>query len=149
MISKTDLLLLLANTDNSQEQINKVLASEDIPLDVVKFINDQRELDVSKFYTYIRKSYNQKRSKLYIQIMREMEDINETLITLSSLHLQILLFSKKVEDRNLFLKHARVQEICQSLNNFNQTFDMSACFKLIRLIKADIIAFETLQGHRE
>ena len=132
MISKTDLLLLFANTDNSQEQINKVLASEDIPLDVVKFINDQRELDVSKFYTYIRKSYNQKRSKLYIQIMREMEDINETLITLSSLHLQILLFSKKVEDRNLFLKHARVQEICQSLNKYYQTFDMSACFKLIR-----------------
>ena len=81
--------------------------------------------------------------------MREMEDINETLITLSSLHLQILLFSKKVEDRNLFLKHARVQEICQSLNKYYQTFDMSACFKLIRLIKADIIAFETLQGHRE
>ena len=51
MISKTDLLLLLANTDNSQEQINKVLASEDIPLDVVKFINDQRELEGSKYYT--------------------------------------------------------------------------------------------------
>ena len=70
MISKTDLLLLLSNIDNVQEYIGKVLTSDDVPMDVVKFINDQRELDVSAFYTHIRKSYNQKKSKLYIQIMK-------------------------------------------------------------------------------
>ena len=58
MISKTDLLLLLSNIDNGQEYIGKVLTSDDVPMDVVKFINDQRELDVSAFYTHIRKSYN-------------------------------------------------------------------------------------------
>ena len=40
MISKTDLLLLLSNIEGGQEQISKVLASDDVPMDVVKFIND-------------------------------------------------------------------------------------------------------------
>ena len=40
MITKTDLLLLLSNIENGQEYIGKVLSSEDIPMDVVKFIND-------------------------------------------------------------------------------------------------------------
>ena len=149
MISKTDLLLLLSNIDNGQEYISKVLTSDDVPMDVVKFINDQRELDVSAFYTHIRKSYNQKKSKIYIQIMKGMEDINEAIITLSSLHLQIQLFSKKVNDRNLFLKHSRAPEICNVLSKYYQNYDISNCFKLMRLIKADIIAFETLNGHRE
>lgn len=149
MITKTDLLLLLSNMDDGQEYISKVLASDDIPMDVIKFINDQREFDVSMFYTHIRKSYNQKKSKLYIQIMKGMEDINEAIITLSSLHLQIQLFAKKANDRNLFLKHSRAPEICSVLSKYYQNFDVSNCFKLMRLIKADIVAFETLNGHRE
>lgn len=40
MISKTDLLLLLSNMEGGQEQVSKVLTSEDVPMDVVKFIND-------------------------------------------------------------------------------------------------------------
>lgn len=40
MITKTDLLLLLSNIEDSQVWVNKVLAAEDIPMDVVKFIND-------------------------------------------------------------------------------------------------------------
>ena len=149
MITKTDLIFLLSNIEGGQGQISKVLASDDIPMDVVKFINDQREFEVSSFYTHIRKSYNQKKSKLYIQIMKGMEDINEAIITLSSLHLQIHLFAKKVEDRALFLKHSRAPEICSVLSKYYQNFDISNCFKLMRLIKADIVAFETLNGHRE
>lgn len=149
MISKTDLILLLTNLDGGQEYVGKVLADENVPMDVVKFVNDQRELDVSKFYTYIRKSYNQKRSKLYIQIMKEMDDVNEVLITLSSLQLQIMLFSKKVDDKSLFLRHSRAPEISRVLSKYYQNFDTTACVKLLRLVKADIIAFETMQGHRE
>ena len=149
MITKTDILLLLSNIEDGQNYINKVLSSEDIPMDVVKFINDQRELAVSSFYTHIRKSYNQKKSKLYIQIMKGMEDITEAIITLSSLHLQIHLFSKKVEDKTLFLRHSRAAEICSVLAKYYQNYDVANCFKLMRLIKADIMAFETLNGHRE
>ena len=81
--------------------------------------------------------------------MKGMEDINEALITLSSLHLQIQLFAKKVNDKNLFLRHSRAPEICNVLAKYYQNYDVSNCFKLMRLIKADIIAFETLNGHRE
>lgn len=149
MISKTDLILLLSNIEGGQEHIGKVLADENIPIDVLKFINNQRELDVSKFYTHIRKSYNQKRSKLYIQIMKDLDDVNQALITLASLQLQILLFSNKLEDKQMFLKHSRASEISKALIKYYQSFDSTSCVKLLRLVKADIIAFETMQGHRE
>lgn len=149
MITKTDLLLLLSDMEDGKEYINKVLSSPDIPMDVVKYINNKRELDVSAFYTHIRKSYNQKKSKLYIQIMKGTEDINEAVTTLASLQLQLLLFSKKVNDKSLFLKNARAQEICNVLMRYYQNFDGINCFKLLRYVKADIIAFEVLNEHRE
>ena len=40
MITKTDLLLLLSNIENGSDYVGKVLSSEGIPMDVVKFIND-------------------------------------------------------------------------------------------------------------
>ena len=72
-------------------------------------------MEVNKFYSYIRKSYNQKRSKLYINIMKEIDDVQEVLTTLASLNLQILLYSKKIDDRQMFLRHARAEEISKVL----------------------------------
>lgn len=115
MISKSDLVLILTelseNGVDTSKQISKVLTSREIPLDVVKFINDQRELEVNKFYTHIRKSYNTGKSKLYINIVKEIDDVTEVLTTLSSLNLQILLFSKKVKDKQIFFNHCRAAEI--------------------------------------
>ncbi len=76
--------------------------------------------------------------------MKEMDDVNEVLITLSSLQLQIMLFSKKVDDKSLFLRHSRAPEISRVLSKYYQNFDTTACVKLLRLVKADIIAFETM-----
>lgn len=152
MISKNDLFLILSemqdNGIDTTKEFTKVAASRDIPLDIVKFINDNREMDVNKFYSYIRKSYNQKKSKLYINIMKEIDDINEILTTLASLNLQILLFSRKVDDRQMFLRHARAEEISKVLTIYFQNYDLANCVKLLRLIKADIIAFEMLSGKR-
>ena len=153
MISKNDLVLILTELSekdgiDTTNMVTKVLTSKTIPFDVLKYINDKRELEVSKFYSYIRKSYNQKKSKLYLNIVKEIEDVNEVLTTLSSLNLQLLLFSKKVEDKELFFKHSRAEEITKVLNLYFQNYDLTNCIRLLHLIKADIIAFETLSGRR-
>ena len=153
MISKNDLVLILsdmqANGVDIGDKIVKVLTSKDFPIEVLKFVNDYRQLDVADFYSYIRKSYNQKKSKLYINIVKEIEDVNDVLTTLSSLNLQILLFSKKAKDRQLFLKHSRAEEINRVLTLYYQNYDLTNCLRLLHLIKADIIAFETINGRRE
>lgn len=153
MISKNDLVLILTEISektgvDTTDKITKVLTSRNIPLDIVQYVNKERELDVSKFYAYIRKSYNQKKSKLYINIMKEIDDVNDVLTTLSSLNLQLLLFSKQLDDKQLFFKHSRAEEITKVLNLYFQNYDLTNCLRLLHLIKADIIAFETLSGRR-
>lgn len=136
------------NGFETKQQITRVLTTKAIPMDVIKFINENREMDLSKFYTHIRKSYNQKKSKLYINIMKEIEDVNEVLTTLASLNLQILLFSKNVTDKQMFLRHSRASEITKVLTLYYENYDLTNCVKLLHLIKADIIAFEFLSGQR-
>ena len=91
MITKTDLLMLLSELQatgiDTTKEFTKVVTSKDLPLDVVEFINSKRGFEVSNFYEHIRKSYNSKKSKLYINIMKEITDVNEVLTTLASLNL--------------------------------------------------------------
>lgn len=81
--------------------------------------------------------------------MREIDDVNDVLTTLASMNLQILLYSKNVQDKNMFLKQSRAEEIAKVLTLYYRDFDLTNCVKLLRLIKADIIAFETISGRRE
>lgn len=152
MVSKNDLILLLTELEeqgvDTKEQLRKVFTTREFPFDVLRFINEQRKLDITNFYQHLRKSYNQKKSKLYINIMKEVTDVNEVLTTLSALNLQILLFSKNVGDRHLFLNHARADEIVKVLSIYYETFDLTKCQKLLKLIKADISAFEYIDGRR-
>ena len=153
MLTKTDLLLLLTEIEstgrNVDAEIFNLLRSETISYDVLKFINDNRQFDVALFYDLIRKNYNNKKSNLYINLVREdLNNPSEVLITLSALNLQILLFSKKLADNKMFLKHSRAEEITNVLNIYYKTYDLLPCIKLLKLIKADLIAFEHISGHR-
>ena len=154
MISKNDLILILTEISDKSgidttDMVTKVLTSKNIPFDVLKYVNEQRELAVSKFYSHIRKSYNNKKSKLYINIVKEIEDVNDVLTTLASLNLQLLLYSKQVEDKQLFFRQSRAEEITKVLNLYYQNYDLTNCLRLLHLIKADIVAFETLSGKRQ
>ena len=154
MISKNDLILILTeisdkNNIDTTQMVTKVLTSKSIPFDVLKYVNEQRELEVSKFYSYIRKSYNNKKSKLYINIVKEIDDVNDVLTTLASLNLQLLLYSKQVEDKQLFFRQSRAEEITKVLTLYYQNYDLTNCLRLLHLIKADIIAFEVLAGKRQ
>ena len=149
MITKNDCLLLLtemeANNIEVKSYMTKLFASKDLDLEVIKFINDTRRFDISDFYQRIRKSYNDKRSVLYKNIVKEeLKEPFENIITLSALLTQILLFSKNIEDKQMFLTHARSHEITIALHNYFKTGDIIPCIKLLQLIKADLKVFESI-----
>ena len=146
MITRSDLYLLLGDLEasgvNAREQVLKLSRAPGIDLDVIKFINSHRELSLTKFYEKLRKSYNNKKSKLYINIVKEKEDLPSVLTTLSALLTQALLFSNTVDDREMFLKHARCEEISKAITTYFSTYNIIPCIRLIKLIKADIKALE-------
>lgn len=153
MISKQDIILLLTELEERgldvQEQLRKTIVSSTLPLDVIKFINDNRQLDLTTFYEGLRKNYNHKKSKLYISIVKEIDNPVDIITTLSSYSLQVALYSKKAQDSQLFLKHARAKEVNAVLAKYYDTYDLTNCINLLRLIKADLIACETIAGRRE
>ena len=150
MLKKNDLILLLtqlqSNGEDVTSQLREVAVSAEIPLDVVKFINDKRQLDVTGFYEQLRKSYNNKRSSLYINLVREdVREPNEVLITLSSLNLQILLYAKHLDNPQMFLSHSRAEEITRVLNNYYRTYDLKPVLLLRDLIRSDLKVFESIK----
>lgn len=149
-ITKNDCLLLLTKMQedgvDTKAQVNKLFSNPGIPLDVLKFINNHKQLDVISFYERIRKNYNNKRSKLYINIMKEIDDPEEIITTLSALLTQIILTSEKVDNKKLFLNNVRAGEITRVLNNYFNTFDVESARKLLHLFKCDIKALESIRN---
>jgi len=153
MITKNDIILLLTdlqeNNINVDKYLVKTMLSDSVNLDALKFINDNRQLDVAKFYELLRKNNNSKKSPLYKNIVKEeLSDASDVLTTLAALNLQILLFAKKLEHNEMFLKHSRGEEITKVLNNYYATYDLIPCYKLLKLIKADLVALEHIAGRR-
>ena len=149
MWKKTDVLMLLTELqDNGKDvskYINNLYKTSSIPLDIIKFINDQRQLDVAQFYERLRSNYNHKKSDLYINIVKEIDDLDEILTTLAAYNLQVLLFGRKVENKELFYKASRVEEVTRVLNNYYRNYDIDKCRVVLSLIKADIKLFEEIK----
>jgi hypothetical protein len=148
MIKPEDVILLLSELEKDgvyvADHILEQLKSNTPNMDAIAFINKHRQMDVAAFYEKIRKSYNEKHSTLYINIVKEIDDVNKVLTTLSALQTQLLLFyTKEAEDKEMFLRHSRASEISKVLLNYYMTYDLKPCIKLIQLIKADI---KCLQG---
>ena len=148
MITRRDCLLLLAELQ--QRNIDTIgmtqlaLKSSEINIDVIKFINNHRRFEANAFYEKLRKSYNNKKSMLYKNIVTcdEVDCTDTVLTTLGALNLQILLFLDKIDDTKMFLRHVRYEEITQALLNYAKTFDLVPCIKVLQIIKADLKAFE-------
>lgn len=151
MITKNDLILLLTDLQENGVDVDKYLlstiTSSNINIEALKFINDNRQIDLAKFYELLRKNYNNKKSPLYKNIVNEKLEENPTdvLTTLAALNLQILLFAKKLDNNEMFLKHSRAEEITRVLNNYYKTYDLIPCFKLLKLIKADLKVLESIR----
>jgi len=149
MITRNDCYLLLAELADrgvdTSTQIKDLMSSPTPSIEVIKFINDNRELNLTAFYERLRKNYNHKKSKLYVNIMKDAEHPQDVLVTLSSLLTQIFLFAKNVDNRQMFLRHSRADEISKVLSTYFREFDLTGCNKLIKLIKIDIKALESIK----
>ena len=141
--------MLLTELQEKGEDVSKYIKTlyrtPEIPLDTIKFINDHRELDVVSFYEKLRTNYNHKKSDLYINIVKETDDLYEILTTLAAYNLQVLLFAKKLTDKDAFYRASRVEEVTRVLNNYYKTYDIDKCRLLLTLIKADIKLFEGIK----
>ena len=154
MITKNDCLSILTKLDESgvsgvNSYVRKLVVARDIPLEVLKFISDNRGLEVSKFYEMLRKSHNQKKSPLYTNILKEVDDPQEVVTTLSCLLTQILLYGKKLESRDQFFREVRAEELTRVLNNYFKTGLYEECLNLIKVIKSDLLVLEYIAGRRD
>lgn len=149
MITKNDCIVLLTELNESgvdtTEILRTLVKAQTIPTSVIKFINDNRQLDLTAFYEKLRVSYNHKHSKLYGNIVKEKEDTTVVLSTLSALLTQILLYAKNAANETLFLKHSRAEEITKVLTLYFKNYDITTPMKLLQVIKADIKVLESMR----
>jgi hypothetical protein len=154
MITKNDCLSILvrlgdSGIKNTDAYMRKLLVSREIPLEVLKFISENRGLEISNFYEMIRKSHNKKKSPLYTNIVREQTNPGEIVLTLNCLLTQILLYSKKLEQPETFFKEARAEEITRVLNEYFSTGTIENCDNLLKIIKSDLLVLEYIAGRRD
>lgn len=149
MLKKTDVLMLLTELQEKGENVDNYIKTlykgVNIPLDTIKFINDHRQLDVAQFYEKIRSNYNHKKSDLYINIVKDIDDLDDILTTLAAYNLQVLLFGRKIQNKEMFYKASRAEEVTRVLNNYYKTYDIDKCRLVLSLIKADIKLFEEIR----
>ena len=149
MITKNDCLMLLIDLkdlypDKKEEidaNIKKLLVATSPSLEIIKFINDNKELSLRAFYEKLRKSYNSGNKN----IVNESElEPKELLCCLGALQQQILLYNKFLESDVTFLKHARFGDISKCLLNYYTTGDIVPCQKLLNLFKSDLKLLEEI-----
>lgn len=154
MITKNDCLTLLVKIEddtgvNTDEYIQMLLTATNIPIKVLQFLADQQGLAAVKFYEGLRARYNQHKSPLYKNLVKDPEFTSDIPIILSSLLTQILLYGNKIDDKEILFKEVRVEEITKALNNYFNTGNLEMCFNLLKLIRTDLLVLEYIAGRRE
>jgi hypothetical protein len=131
-------------------QMKKLLMAKEIPIDVLKFILDNRGIEVANFYEMLRKKHNQKKSPLYHNIVKDITDPDEVVTTLACLLVQITLYSRKLtSNKEIFQREVRAEEISRVLNNYYATGTLDNCLALIKLLKSDLLVLEHISGRRD
>ena len=156
MITKQDCMTLLVRLEDNGVQginsyLNKLLLSKEVPIEVLRFIAKNRGLEAVNFYEMLRKNYNQKKSHLYYNIVKNnaLENPEDVVTTLACLLVQITLYGNKLKENTAFFKEIRAEEISRALNDFFKTGIYETCLKLLKIIKTDIMVLEYINGRRE
>lgn len=154
MITKNDCLTLLVSLEDRGVDINqpmkKLITSKEIPLDVLKFILDNRGIEVANFYEMLRKKHNQKKSPLYHNIVKDITEPEEIITTLACLLVQVTLYGNKLTtSKEIFQREVRAEEITRVLNDYYATGSLDQCFALLKLLKTDLLVLEHIGGKRE
>ena len=153
MLNKSDCMSMLIKLEDKGVDINaqmkKLILAKDIPIDVLKFIAEKQGLEAVNFYEMLRKSYNNKKSKLYKNILDDIK-LEDVCVILSSLLLQIALYSSKLTDtKDSFLQEIRANEISEALADFYKSDNVEKCLAVLNAIKTDLLVLEYLNGRRE
>ena len=153
MLNKSDCMSILIKLEDKGVDINaqmkKLILAKYIPIDVLKFIAEKQGLEAVNFYEMLRKSYNNKKSKLYKNILDDI-NIDDVCVILSSLLLQIALYSSKLTDtKDSFLQEIRANEISEALADFYKSDNVEKCLAVLNAIKTDLLVLEYLNGRRE
>jgi hypothetical protein len=154
MITKNDCLTIMVSLEDRGVDINsqmkKLLTAKEIPIDVLKFILDNRGIEVANFYEMLRKKHNQKKSPLYHNIVKDITDPDEVVTTLACLLVQITLYGRKLaSNKEIFQREVRAEEISRVLNNYYATGTLDNCLALIKLLKSDLLVLEHISGRRD
>lgn len=156
MITKNDCLSILVGLENKGINIDaymrKLLVSKDIPIDVLKFIAQNKGIEVCNFYEMLRVKHNKNKSPLYTNILKETSDENKIITTLTSFLQQITLYNSKLEsvmEKSRFIKEVRAEEVTRVLNSYFKTGELEKCSTELSLIKRDILVLEYLNDRRE
>ena len=154
MITKNDCLTLLVSLEdagvNIDQPMKKLISSKEVPIDVLKFILNNRGVEIANFYEMLRKKHNQKKSPLYHNIVKEVADPEDVVTILSCLLVQINLYSKKLtSNKEIFKREARAEEITRVLNEYYSSGMLDSCMALIKLLKTDLVVLEHIGGRRE
>ena len=153
MLNKSDCMSILIKLEDKGVDINaqmkKLILAKDIPIDVLKFIAEKQGLEAVNFYEMLRKSYNNKKSKLYKNILDDIK-LEDVCVILSSLLLQIALYSSKLTDtKDSFLQEIRANEISEALADFYKSDSTEKCLAVLNAVKTDLLVLEYLNGRRE
>ena len=153
MLNKSDCMSILIKLEDKGVDINaqmkKLILAKDIPIDVLKFIAEKQGLEAVNFYEMLRKSYNNKKSKLYKNILVDI-NLDIICVILSIPLLQIALYSSKLTDtKNSFLQEIRANEISDALADFYKSDNVEKCLAVLNAIKTDLLVLEYLNGRRE
>lgn len=153
MLNKSDCMSILIKLEDKGVDINaqmkKLILAKDIPIDVLKFIAEKQGLEAVNFYEMLRKSYNNKKSKLYKNILDDIK-LEDVCVILSSLLLQIALYSSKLTDtKDSFLQEIRANEISEALADFYKSDSVEKCLAVLNAVKTDLLVLEYLNGRRE
>lgn len=134
---------------NINTPMRKLVTAKEIPMDVLKFILDNRGIEVANFYEMLRKKHNQKKSPLYHNIVKDITDPDEVVTTLACLLVQITLYSRKLtSNKEIFQREVRAEEVSRVLNNYYATGTLDSCLALIKLLKSDLLVLEHISGRR-
>jgi hypothetical protein len=154
MITKNDCLTILVKLEDSgiieaRPYVRKLMIAREPSIDVLRFIAQQRGFEIGRFYEMLRKSHNEKKSPLYTNILKEVEEPKEIVVTLSCLLTQILLYGSKLDNPTAFYKEARASEISEVLNTYFETSDLERCLTMLKVIKSDLLVMEYIAGRRD
>jgi hypothetical protein len=135
MITKNDCMSILIKLEdrgvNIDNYMRKLVVSKEIPLEVLKFISQHRGIEVADFYEMLRKKHNQKKSPLYLNIVKEVSTLDDVITTLVCLLTQITLYSNKLDNKDSFLKEVRAEEITRVLNEYFKEGTYDTCIALL------------------